>query len=69
MSVLSTFENEYRIYGEAIAQVIRELRPSVEVTIAGAEILGEEVGRLLPGLVISSRANAASSGRKPAWVE
>lgn len=69
MRVLVAFENEYRIYGEAIARVIRELRPSVEVTIVDAETLGEEVGRLLPELVISSRPKAASPGRKPAWVE
>lgn len=34
MRVLAAFENEYRIHGEAIARVIRELRPSVEVTVA-----------------------------------
>jgi len=51
MRVLVAFENEYRIYGEAIARVIRELRPSVEVTVAEARTVGEEVGRLLPELV------------------
>lgn len=69
MRILVAFENEYRIYGEAIARVIRELRPSVEVTVAAAGTLGEEVGRLLPELVISSRAKSISPACKPAWIE
>ncbi len=69
MRVLVAFENEYRIYGEVIARVIRELRPSVEVTIAEAETVGEEVGRVLPKLVISSRAQAVGAAHESAWVE
>lgn len=69
MRILIAFENEYRIYGETIARVIRELRPSIEVTVAEAGTLGEEVGRLLPELVISSRAKSLSLACKPAWIE
>lgn len=69
MRVLVAFKNEYRIYGEAIARAIRELRPSVEVTVAEAGTAGEKVGRLLSEFVISSRAKTAGSARKPALVE
>jgi hypothetical protein len=45
------------------------LRPSVEATIGEAETLGEEEGRLLPELVISSQAKAIGTARKPAWAK
>lgn len=69
MRVLIAFENEYRIYGEVIGRVIRELRPSVEVTVAEAETIGEEVGRVLPELVISSRTQVVGAAHESAWVE
>ncbi len=61
MRVLVAFENEYRIYGEAIARAIQELRPSVEVAVAEAGAVGEEVGRLLPELVISSQLKTGAA--------
>jgi hypothetical protein len=67
--VLVVFEDRYRAYRETIAAVIRELRPGVEVAVAGHDSLREQVARVSPHLVISSRPKAADPARTPAWIE
>lgn len=67
--VLVAFENRYSIYGEAIARVIREVRLSIEVTVAETETVAEEVERLLPDLVIFRRARDIDATYKAAWLE
>lgn len=67
--VLVVFELQYRSYGDAIAGVIRELRPRVEVAVAGPMRLRSEIARRSPHLVISSQPNTADPKRTPVWVE
>jgi hypothetical protein len=54
MKVLLSFEEEYRVYMEAMADAIRVFRPNVEVAIADAGELEAKVERLNPQLLISS---------------
>jgi hypothetical protein len=54
MKVLLSFEAEYRVYMEAMADAIRVFRPNVEVAIADAGELEAEEERLDPQLVICS---------------
>ena len=67
--VLVVFEFQYRSYGDAIAGVIRELRPRAEVAVAEPVDLRIEVKRMCPHLVISSQPNTADPARTPAWVQ
>lgn len=67
--VLVVFEFQYRAYGDAIAGVIRELRPRAEVAVAEPMQLRSEIARRSPHLVISSQPNTADPKRTPAWVE
>lgn len=67
--ILIAFEDEYRVYREAIAGAIRVLRPHAQGETAGLEALAEEVERLDPHLVICSRPNTVDPGGRPAWVE
>ena len=54
MRVLLSFEEQYRVYGQAIAVAIREFRPDVEVAVCDGEDLEEEAERFDPQLVICS---------------
>ena len=54
MRVLLAFEEEYRVYMEAIANAIRVFRSYVEVALTNREELEAEVERLAPQLVICS---------------
>ncbi|MCA1837636.1 MAG: hypothetical protein LC674_02335, partial [Actinobacteria bacterium] len=54
MRVLLSFEEEYRVYMEAMADAIRVFRPNVEVATADARELQAEVERFNPQLVICS---------------
>ena len=54
MKVLLSFEEEYRVYMEAMADAIRTFRPNVEVATADAGELEAEVERFAPQLVICS---------------
>ncbi len=61
--------NEPRSYREAIASVIRVLRPNTEVFVAGHEDLDAEVRRLGPQLVVCSQATPLVELRSLVWVE
>lgn len=67
--VLVVFECGYRSYREAIAGVVRELRPQAEVSVAEPASLRAEVTRVSPHLVISSQPNTLDSARTTAWVQ
>jgi hypothetical protein len=67
--VLVTFEDEYRVYRDAIARAIRLHRPHVEVVVAELCRLGDEVARLDPELVVCSRPNTVEPNSRPAWFE
>jgi hypothetical protein len=54
MRVLLSFEEKYRVYGQAMAAAIREFRPDVEVAVVDGEDLEEEAERFDPQLVICS---------------
>ena len=54
MRVLLSFEEKYRVYGQAMAAAIREFRPDVEVAVCDGEDLEEEAERFDPQLVICS---------------
>ena len=54
MRVLLAFEEEFRVYGEAIAEAIRTFRSHVEVALTNTEELEAEVEHFHPQLVISS---------------
>jgi hypothetical protein len=61
--------NEFTSYRQALATVIRDLRPHVEVFEAESESLDGEVARLGPDLVICSRVTHAVKQRVANWVE
>jgi hypothetical protein len=54
MRVLLSFEEKYRVYGQAMAAAIREFRPDVEVAVVDGEDLEEAAERFDPQLVICS---------------
>ena len=54
MRVLLAFEEEYRLYGEAIAEAIRTFRSYVQVALTNTARLEAEVERFDPQLVICS---------------
>ena len=60
--------NEPRSYREAIAGVIRELRPDLEVAETDQATLDNELRRGTPQLVICSRATPAVQ-TAPSWIE
>lgn len=61
--------NDPLAYREVISASIRELRPSVVVCSMDPIHLDEEFLRLVPGLVVCSRATALIEKRAFAWVE
>ncbi len=61
--------NEPRSYRQAIACVLRELRPCLEVAETEPGALDRELRRSVPQLVICSHATPAVQGTAPAWVE
>jgi len=67
--ILIAFEDEYRVYREAIAGAIRVFRPHAQGETAGLDALEEEFERWDPHLVICSRPNTVDPGGRPAWVE
>ena len=61
--------NEPRSYREAIAHVLRALRPGLEVDETDQASLDRELSRGVPQLVICSRASPAVRGSAPGWIE
>lgn len=65
--VLFAYEESHLAYGDALARVIRALRPQLVVTVVELRSLEAEVERLEPHLVVSSRSNTADPGGVAAW--
>jgi hypothetical protein len=64
------FEDEYRAYREVIAAGIAVLRPSAVVaTCTPDELLGGELERFDPQVVICDCPGFVDAGDRPAWVE
>ncbi len=61
--------NEPRSYRQAIAAVLRDLRPGVEFGETEPEDLDRHVVRRAPQLVICSRATPTVRSAAPSWVE
>ena len=61
--------NELRSYREAIARVMRSVRPDVEVSEVEPDELDREVSRLHPSFVVCSRATDLVRSAVPVWVE
>jgi len=61
--------NELTSYRQAIAVVLREHHPNVEVLEVHPETLDREVARLGPDLVICSRVTAVVEERAANWIE
>ena len=61
--------NEPRAYRESIAEVIRALRPGVEVETVEPESLEDSITRLSPGIVVCNRATSVVRESVPVWVE
>lgn len=61
--------NEPRSYRQAIAHVLRTLRPDLEVDETEQASLDRELRRSVPHLVICSHATPTVRGNAPAWVE
>jgi hypothetical protein len=60
--------NEPAMYREVISSTLREMRPDVEVFTAEPEDLEGEFLRLVPRLVVFSRATELVEREAPAWV-
>ena len=67
--VLIAFEDEYRTYREFIANAICTRRPHVKVAVGRLGLLGGEIERFDPHLVICSQPNTVDPNSRPAWVE
>ncbi len=61
--------NEPRSYRQAIAHVLRALRPGLEVAETEQATLDRELRRGVPRLVICSCATPAVRGTALAWIE
>jgi hypothetical protein len=61
--------NELTSYRQAIAIVIRELHPNVEVLEVHPETLDREVARAGPNLVICSRVTTVVEELAANWIE
>lgn len=69
MRVLVAFEDAYRLYRDALAGVIKDLRPHLCVGALNPDYLEGAVERLDPILVICDRPNTVSPNGRPAWYE
>jgi hypothetical protein len=63
------FEESYRTYRDAIAAVLRILRPEAEVKSTTLEELEEELERFDPQMVICSVHKEVESGTRLVWIE
>jgi hypothetical protein len=60
--------NEPRAYRESIAEVLRELRPEVDVVTADPAEMDASIARLRPDMVVCSSVTEAAR-MAPVWVE
>jgi hypothetical protein len=67
MRILISYEEAYRVYGDALERVLRGLRPEAEVASCRLAEIGEQLEGFDPHLVISSRPNTVDPGGRAAW--
>ena len=60
---------EPRSYREALGEVIRALKPNVDVEVIHPEELWEAVGSFDPDLVFADHPDRREGAVRPAWVE
>jgi hypothetical protein len=57
MRILISYEEAYRVYGDALERALGGLRPEAEVVVCRHAGIGEQLEGFDPHLVISSRPN------------
>jgi hypothetical protein len=68
--VLVALEDDYRVYRETIAAVLRVLRPGAEVESTAIEALEEELERFVPQVVIcGGHHEGVEPDGRAAWIE
>ena len=67
MRILISYEDAYRVYGDALERALRGLRPEAEVASCRLAEIGEQLEGFDPHLVISSRPNTVDPGGRAAW--
>jgi hypothetical protein len=60
---------EPRAYGQTIGYTVRALRPRYAVATVDPDLLGDEVERRCPDLVLCSLPRPITLGEGPTWVE
>ena len=63
------FEDDYHVYREMIAAVLRALRPGIDVKSITLEALEGELERLDPEVVICTGHKEVESSTRLAWIE
>jgi hypothetical protein len=63
------FEDDYQVYREMTAAVLRALRPGIEVKSTTLEELERELARFDPEVVICTGHKEVESGTRLAWIE
>ncbi len=66
--ILVSYEESHLAYRDVIADVIQNLRPHNDVRTVYLRALLDEIERLDPHLVICSRPENGSTGRRAAWI-
>lgn len=61
--------NEPRAYREVLVEILRELRPNVEILGVEPAEMEAALARLRPDMVICSSATEAVRGTVPVWLE
>jgi hypothetical protein len=69
MHVLVAIEDDYRLYREMLAAVLRINRPDAEVESATLESLEEELERFDPQVIICSGNKDVKSNGGRVWIE
>jgi hypothetical protein len=65
---LVAFEDARRVYRDAIAWTLSELRPAIEVSSVSLGALESELSSFDPHVVVCSRSNGEHPGARGAWV-
>jgi hypothetical protein len=69
LRVLVAYENDKRVYKDAVTQGIQDARPHVEVTVVELETLEEGMARFAPHLLICVAPPLPMMRDQNAWME
>jgi hypothetical protein len=67
MRILISYEDDYRVYADALERALSGLRPEAEVASCRLAEIGEQLEGFDPDLVVSSRPNTLDPGSRAAW--